>query len=204
MGWGPIIGAIGAIVGGIYGGPGGAAAGASLGSAIAGEETNEANADIAFDNREFADRMSSTAHQREVADLKAAGLNPILSSNAGASTPQGSMATMQNPLQGVAQTALEIAQLKLQADKQKSDIALTDAQRKKTETETAIIKKDVPKAEITEQLWRKAQQGLDWSGKQVSELKDNWEKGWSDQSNARVTPPPKNPNKKPDLRLRND
>lgn len=41
-------------------------------------------------NRDWQERLSNTAHQREIKDLIAAGLNPVLSANAGATTPAGS------------------------------------------------------------------------------------------------------------------
>lgn len=56
-------------------------------------ENNKFNADQAQLQRDYEERLANTAHQREVTDLKAAGLNPILSANAGAATPQGAAAT---------------------------------------------------------------------------------------------------------------
>lgn len=51
-------------------------------------------------SRRFTKNLSNTSHQREVADLKKAGLNPILSANHGASTASGPSIGVDAPTPG--------------------------------------------------------------------------------------------------------
>ena len=106
-------------------------------------EARAASAREAALNREWQEYMSSTAHQREVADLIAAGLNPILTATGGSGAFVGAgamghsaQAVVQseygdNPLRDLAQSAtaarrLQQLDLKLgesQLELQKSQVA---------------------------------------------------------------------------------
>lgn len=101
-------------------------------SIFGGSKQNQASAKEASSSRTFTKEQMQNKHQWEVADLRKAGLNPVLSANSGGSLGGSAMAAQPANLGAGVNSALATAKLK-------ADIKLVEATEKKTRTETTGI-----------------------------------------------------------------
>jgi hypothetical protein len=103
------------------------------------DKANKTNIKLAREQMAFQERMSNSAYQRSVKDMRLAGLNPILAAKSPASTPGGATTKVDSALgagvDGFNQTTSALSQ----AAQAKANVQFTNAKTALEETKLGVL-----------------------------------------------------------------
>lgn len=160
--------------------------GASLSAytAYGQHSANKANVAATKDQMAFQERMRDTEVQARVQDLLAAGLNPMLAFEGGASSPGGSAARIENPAAGAVNSAL-------QAKFQAASLENMDAQSRLLHEQALNVRAQTNNLGVTANLTAQQTQNLEGQlqvmNQEYKNLQQRYDIDFEDLKNKRLT-----------------
>jgi hypothetical protein len=159
--WGDVLGGVGDAFSSI----GGLAADALTGGGWSAQEANKTNVELAHQNRDWAEKMSNSAYQRAMTDMKAAGLNPMLAyQQGGASTPSVATPEVQATKMGAGLANTAKSALEMMA---------TNQNTKKAKSETELNTENLKTQKTVQQLNNAQTEKQTWSARESEENINN-------------------------------
>jgi hypothetical protein len=145
-----------------------------ISSALGGTSANQQRDYQARRQMAFQEDMSNTSYQRAMADMKAAGLNPMLASKVGgASTPSGAMAQMADVITPAVMAGTSAYSAKMAGAKTEQDIELSKDQQQHVKAGVAKIKAETKNLEDQNLVIKRTAQNLLTQGGLLFEQEKN-------------------------------